>query len=380
MRERIECIVCGGIVILNNYIHQYCMTRSVFLKSFCFLGFAIHASLLQAQQNPVNSLYKLINLPHAGDSIVKQQVDYIDPGMAGTNITWNFRSVHPVNEYYNLRYQIIDTNSFQMAGIEHSTVYHYLVQGDSLLHTGYENSTTFMKYSAPELKLRFPFHYGDTISSCFSGEGEYCHRIALHVAGTTIISADAIGTLYTPLGLTFKNVLRVKSLREYSQTGMDSLTMQLESYAWYVAGNRYPVFETVKTATRKTGNRETENKVASLFYPPSEQALLLADTTNWSKEILMDETLDVDQFFTNYKLIPNPVQSELRIEYDLTCDSGISFKVFDNNGIAIFDLPLTAKQAGHYSEIINMHGFPAGIYLINVKINKKAKVIKFIKI
>ena len=355
------------------------MTRSVFLKSFYFLAFAIHASLLQAQQNPVISLYKLINLPHAGDSIVKQQVDYIDPGMAGTNITWNFRSVHPVNDYYNLRYQVISHDSKQIAGIEHGTVYNYLVNGDSLIHTGYENSTTIMKYITPEIRLKFPFRYGDIISSDFSGEGEYCHLTALHVSGRTTISADATGTLYTPLGLTFKNVLRVKSLREYFQTGIDSVSMKMESYAWYVPGNRYPVFETIKTATQKTGKRETEHKVASFFYPPSDQAHLLADTSNWAKQELIDKITGPDGLLTNVKLIPNPVQSRLNIEYDLTCNAVIVFKVFDSNGTIRFSLQRASKEAGHYSEIIDMDRFAPGIYIIDVIINDVIKYMKVIK-
>jgi hypothetical protein len=66
------------------------------LRFFLLLAFAPVAGLLQAQQNTVTALYRQINLPHAGDSIVKQQVGYVDPGIAGTNIVWDFRSVRPL--------------------------------------------------------------------------------------------------------------------------------------------------------------------------------------------------------------------------------------------------------------------------------------------
>ena len=188
-------------------------------------------------------------------------MDYVDPGISGSNLTWNFRSVNPINNFYNLKYRNHTSDLNQIEGVEHSTIYRYEISGDSLYHTGYENSTTYMTYTKPELKLRFPFRLGDSISSYFVGEGEYCHRINLNVAGKTIINADATGTLNTPLGLTFKDVVRVKSIREYYQTGIDSVTMSLESYAWYVQGNRYPVFETIKTSQKRLGKRTLNTRL-----------------------------------------------------------------------------------------------------------------------
>jgi len=334
---------------------------------------------IQAQPKSVVSLNKLINLPHVGDSIVKQQVDYIDPGIPGKNIDWDFRSVKPVNEFYNLRYQSSPDDSLQLTGIEHGTVYRYLLQGDTLLHIGFENSTTLMKYIKPELKIRFPFHLGDTISSWFEGEGEYCHRIALSVAGKTTITADATGTLYTPLGLTFNNVLRVKCLREYFQTGIDSVKMYLESYAWYAQGNRYPVFETIRTSTQKMGKKDTEQKVASFFYPPAKQAELLADTSNWAKVYESQELLTIDQILSNCKLMPNPVQTELKIEYNLVQDATISFVLCDNWGVVRNKTFPVAKQAGHYNETINMNGFIAGVYPLYISVDQMIKVLNVIK-
>ncbi len=356
------------------------MSRYLFIQLLCILISLFQTDFIRAQRNPFTELMKVANMPRSGDSLVKQQVDYIDPGIAGTNITWDFRKVNPVNDYYNLRYRIISPDSVKIEGIEHGTIYSYVVRGDSLLHTGYENSTTIMNYSIPELRLRFPVKYGDIVCSDFEGYGEYCHIISLHVSGKTTITADATGTLITPLGLTFKNVLRIKSIREYLQTGLDSLTMKLESYAWYATGHRYPVFETVKTTTKMAGGRESVHKVASFFYPPPEKAFLLDDSSNWSLKELSEEIKNTEFHMTSIKLIPNPVRSWLNIVYDLTNDGVVSFKVFDDKGILRFSLPETFKKAENYSEIINMNGFNPGIYLINVFTGKAVKVFKVIKI
>jgi len=161
-------------------------------------------------------------------------MEYANPGAAGKHITWDFHSVRPVNDAYGLLYKSLSADTSRIEGIEHRTIYRYSIRNDSLLHTGYENTTTYMEYSQPELQMKYPFHYGDSIRSHFKGTGEYCHRIPLEVEGNTVVTADAIGTLYTPLGEEIKNVLRVKRVRDYTETGVDSVRMQLEVYSWYV--------------------------------------------------------------------------------------------------------------------------------------------------
>jgi hypothetical protein len=332
-----------------------------------------------AQARNATMLTKKRNLPHAGDSIIKQQVEYVDPGASGRDITWDFRNVHPVDDAYNLRYKAITPDTLQLMGIEHRTIYRYQVKGDTLLHTGFENATTLMEYTQPEIKMRFPFRYGDTISSHFEGKGEYCHRISLHVAGKTTIAADGTGILYTPQGLEFKNVLRVKNLREYTETGVDSVIMRLETYSWYVKGNHYPVFETVKTATQKIGKEETEHKVASFFYPPMNQTQQTDTLGLAEKETDPGNLPEIDRIFTNCRLLPNPVESQLRIEYDLAQNATVNFSLHDAIGVPKITTSPKQQQVGHYTETISMGGFSKGIYPLYVTVNGMVKTLHVVK-
>jgi hypothetical protein len=332
-----------------------------------------------AQKSRVTVLFKHRNLPQAGDSIIKQQVAYVDPGAAGQDITWDFSTVQPVNDSYNVRYQALSPDTSVIGGIEHRTLYRYGVQGDTLMHTGYENATTQMNYTLPELTMRYPFRYGDTISSNFAGTGEYCHRIPLQVSGTTTVTADGTGTLDTPLGLKFKNALRVKSIRQYTRTGMDSVVMRLETYAWYVWGNRYPVFETIKTATQKNGGEETEHQVASFFFPPENQTALQTDTTNWEQDKAGVSPPTIDDIFTTCRLLPNPVQSELEIEYVLTQDATISFSVHDQLGVAQIITPPRVETAGQYTQAVPMGNFHTGVYPLYVMVNGMVKKLNVVK-
>jgi hypothetical protein len=354
-------------------LNFYHMKKLILASLLCFLG-----TILSVQgRSPI--LNKHRNLPHAGDSIIKQQVEYADPGASGRDITWDFHVTNPVNNAYNLRYKALTSDTSFIEGIEHRTIYHYQVKGDTLLHTGYENVTTLMQYTQSEIKMKFPFNYGDSISSTFVGMGEYCHRIPLQVAGRTTISADGTGTLYTPDGCKYQPVLRVKSLREYTETGVDSVTMRLETYSWYAKDNRYPVFETLKTATQKTGKEEIEHKVASFFFPPVLQAQQTDTTGLVEKEANTGTTTEIDRILTTCRLLPNPVESQLRIEYELAEDATINFSLHDAVGIPKITTSQVKRQAGKYTETLSMGSFPRGIYPLHLIVNGMVKTLHVVK-
>jgi hypothetical protein len=105
----------------------------------CLCTFAADPPVLTAAQNNYN----------APDSLVKQQIAFLEPGDPGRdNKVWDFRKIKSVNEGYTLRYYIPDsTDMAGICGLEHDTHYYYRQQKDSLQATGYENSTTSMTYT-----------------------------------------------------------------------------------------------------------------------------------------------------------------------------------------------------------------------------------------
>ena len=350
------------------------------MKNLCLLLFLFlfGAQSLFSQKHAV--LHKYRNMPYAGDSIIKQQMEYVNPGAAGKQVTWNFSSTSPVNDAYDLYYKADPKDSIQVEGIEHNTIYRYRMQRDSLLHTGYENVTTYMQYTQPELQMKYPFRYGDTIRSHFKGVGEYCHRIPLKVEGNTLVTADAVGTLHTPLGEELNNVLRIKRVRDYTETGVDSVRMQVEIYSWYVWGNRYPVFETVKTTTQKAGNEEVEHRVASFFFPTADQEAILTDTTRWEQEeASLAQGLTVDDILTSCKLMPNPVETVLYIDYELSHDAAISFSLHNVAGIVEVSTTSIHRKAGHYTEQLQVSNLIHGVYPLYVTVNGMVKTLHVLK-
>src|ERR1035437_3749596 len=233
------------------------------MRKTIFFFFLFSASLFTHAQSS-QKLTTDRNAYRADDQIVKQQVEFKDPGSNGRGLFWDFSMLQSINEEYALKYFIPDsTNMTRICGMEHNTRYYYLQQRDSLWATGFENSTTYMEYPVPELRLKFPYAYGDTLFSFFTGYGEYCHRIPLIVKGYTRTIADAEGDLLLPKSEKVKKALRVHTLRYYTETSKDSIEMTLDTYSWYAIGIRYPVFESVKTSISKLLKKQSDYETPS---------------------------------------------------------------------------------------------------------------------
>ena len=327
------------------------------------------------------------NAYRAADNIVKQQIEFKDPGSSGKDLIWDFSSIQPINEEYSLKYFLPKKNdSIRICGREHNTRYYYRQQKDSLQAVGFENSTTFMEYKVPELRMHFPFVYGDTLFSNFEGVGEYCHRLPLAVKGYTRIIADAEGELKLPDFETVKKALRVRTLRHYTETGKDSLEMTLDTYSWYASGIRYPVFESIKTTLSKKGDKKDEKGesmndttvfTTSFYYPPEKQTSQvqtdpIPTTTN-------DALLGAAAVFTEAQLMPNPVVDNLSIAFKLTRVAKVWFTVHNNTGIPLCQTSPENLSEGYNSTNVPMGGLITGVYSLYVHVDDMVMKMNVVK-
>jgi hypothetical protein len=328
------------------------------------------------------------NAYRAADQLVKQQVEFKDPGSSGKNLTWDFRFLQPINEEYALNYFIPDsTQMTRLCGQEHNTRYYFREQRDSLQAVGYENSTTYMEYPTPELRMRFPFAYGDTLFSYFEGKGQYCHRLALAVKGYTRIEADAKGELLLPKSETVKKALRVRTLRHYTETGKDSVEMTLDTYSWYAAGIRYPVFESVKTTLSKklpsTSGESAGGKVdttvfsTSFYYPPEKQ-ISQVETAPIPEEVITAEQ-GAAAVFTEAEIMPNPVIDNLYLKYKLVRSAKVWFTVHNNIGIPQRSTSPQNLDEGNHNTTVPMGNLIPGVYSLFVHVDDMVMRLNVVK-
>jgi len=317
------------------------------------------------------------NAYRAADQLVKQQVEFKDPSSSGKDLHWDFSMVQPINEDYKLDYFIPDSTQMnRFCGMEHNTRYYFRQQSDSLQAVGYENSTTYMEYTVPELRMHFPFAYGDTLFSYFEGTGEYCHRLPLAVKGYTRVQADAEGELNLPGFETVKKALRVRTLRHYTETGKDSVEMTLDTYSWYAVGIRYPVFESIKTTLSKKGDKKDElgesmNDTTvfrtSFYYPPEKQI------SQVQTDPIPDESLatnqDASSVFTEGQYMPNPVVDNLLISYKLTRPAKVWFTLHNNIGVPQCNTTPENMSEGYNNTTVNMGNLMTGTYTLYVHVD-----------
>ncbi len=316
------------------------------------------------------------NAYRAADRIIKQQVEFKDPGSTGNDLIWDFSMLQPINEEYKINYFIPDSSRMDtLCGLEHRTRYYYCQKNDSLWATGFENSTTMMEYLKPELRLKFPFAYGDTLFSRFEGTGQYCHRIDLEVKGYTRIQADARGELKLPGNMSVKKALRVRTLRYYTQTGKDSIDMTLDTYSWYAEGVRYPVFESVKTNLIKhrlsgngsnTNGQDTTIFATSFYYPPE---LQIAQVQTDPLPAESDDTAGAETVFTEATYMPNPVVSNLQIKYKLTRPARLWFAVYNNSGVPVRQTTPLQLAEGQQNTTIDMKALITGTYTLYIHVD-----------
>ena len=292
-----------------------------------------------------------------GDNIIKQQVEFKDPGPSGRNITWDFSSLNTLNYKYPIRYFLRSkSDSSRIVVSEHDTRYRYLLQNDTLWLYEYQNKTTKMTFTRPEAQLKFPFNYGDSLISIFDGTGSYCDEVNLTAKGKTTTTVDAIGKLITPSFRTFENVLRVHRIRQYAEIGIDSALLNLETYSWYANNQRYPVFETFISNIIK--NDSILNNFKTSFYYPTDEHNIQNELTDFRTE--------AEKVLTEAQLMPNPVVSTLNISYKLTRPAQIRFSLHNNIGVPVRQTSTQNMPEGFNNTSINMSNLITGAYTLYI--------------
>ncbi len=335
----------------------------LFLAAFCNQG--TWSQKLTAEGNSFLS----------GGHVMKQQVEHKEPGSTGRSLLWDFRDLKPVNKEYVLDYFIPDSMRMDtICGLEHRTRYLYSRKNDCVRALGFKNATTRMEYSKPEMRLRFPFAYGDSLYSEFEGKGQYSHRLNLDVKGYTSVKADAEGDLEFPGSQIVKKALRLHTRRYYTETSKDSLEMTLDTYAWYAEGVRYPVFESVQTnLIRHTNGADAEFSDTTVFstsfhYPPEKQTSRTEDTSAEQPQPTITP-IGAEAVFTEASITLNPVIDNIHISYKLTRPAQIWFSVHNSIGIPVRTTPPLDKPEGYNAIEINIAGQLRGGYVVYVQVD-----------
>ncbi|MDR1089480.1 MAG: T9SS type A sorting domain-containing protein [Prevotella sp.] len=361
----------------------------------------------------LGQLNTLHNHYRPGDVLIKQQVEYVNPDEAGENKLWDFSKVKTINDEYTLTYSLppllndsvyimgdmhflkkdVQENEL-VTGTEHNTMYYYRLTNDSLLQLGHENPAVKLEYTSPMTLMTFPLNYGQTVVSDYKSKGLYSSTVDMQSQGQMITTADAYGKMLLPTGDTLSPVLRVKTIQTildksaYTQNPENTGTttepqntgIQLETCRWYSKGYRYPVFETIRS-TKQADNSEIFS--TAFFFPPQDHLYLDTDPDNLALlDELFKETEDNDTDKDNTtaktvtlenmmtcKIYPNPVESQMNLEYELKQDAKVSFELYSIEGLPVKKIKAQQKVKGTYTEMIDCSNLHPKNYVLRITAN-----------
>ncbi len=184
--------------------------------------------------------------PQAGDQYTVSNAQYLSPGSAGANQTWNFSgAIQSGTDTYTVDgvSSIPCGNQYPTATLGIGTGGYEMIQRTWNEYNCVGNTITpgmanFI-YSDPEKRFKFPMTFNNSYTDLFAGVSTATQTT--YRSGFALISCDAFGTVITP-STTYTNALRIHRTIMWidsSQTGSD--TCNGDYYYWFAPGNRYPV-------------------------------------------------------------------------------------------------------------------------------------------
>lgn len=328
-----------------------------------------------------------LNLPRAGDELLKEQVVYCKPGEAGEKQTWDFSSLRLIDDAYTVNYFTRD--DWKIIGAEKGKLSFFRIDGDSLLLAGYENPTTLVRYQQPGLLIRFPLVYGESFKGNFSGRGKHHDLLESIITGEIHTTADATGMIIFPGRDTLENITRVhirkietsRYIPISSGFTVDTKANETlfsdnkpdviitDTYQWYEEGYRYPVFETIEAYLSNNEKQILISSETYLFHP-ADQVLLPEDAENQAirkrqEDERRGKMLEQEDNLLSFRCYPNPVKDQLTIELNFRRPVAIDAVLWDMYGRFLKYFP-SRSQDVQYKETIDVWSIPPGYYVVKV--------------
>ena len=305
-------------------------------------------------------------------SVTKQRGQFMGFGEKGENITWDFSELNCSKAYTG---DIVASGLTEKAALfptanvsvlEGSKVFYHELTNEQFSYNGLVGSQSVIYFDEPIIKMKYPFAYGDSFESKFSGHGIYNSSINSNFKGEYSFEADAFGTLILPGNLIITNVLRVKQTRHTVEVTACSHTETTnEKYLWYSQHDRSPILAVTQTTVNSTGKK-----------PKSTRATYYNDNPKSVTAIA-----NIKKTITKLSTYPNPFTQNITLEFTLAeMANKISIAVYDIRGQEITRIN-HKPTVGLNHVIINSreNGIVSGIYYVQIATPNDAILTKIIK-
>ena len=294
--------------------------------------------------------------------------DYTDPGPAGKNVVWDFRSLKLNEDFVGVLDNPVHSkgeNIFSKANTrleEFGNSFFFLTTKKSIEQHGYmfANGNTYIVYNEPFVKMQYPFSYNKSFNGNFSGTYNTTEKQLGTIEGTYAVEADGLGTLMLPGNMVYEKALRVKEVKSFDQTINDrTYNIETTTYRWYVNEHRFPILVLINSVTTyQDGRNFTSTQAAYNPVAIKEGA----------------KPLDIDYMVeTTLETYPNPYHDYVNIKFRLVEDAKVNLSVYDITGKLIKVIFSGSESAGE--KIFKFSGkeinLSDGAYIVKLNANGK---------
>lgn len=277
------------------------------------------AALITSAAHAQPTLTAATSTPQAGTTFTVHFGPYVQPGSAGPDRTWDLSALSTDS---SLTAQYVNaantTNGAQfptatIAEVNDQVTQYYRVASDGIHFAGSDDGTSLIVHTPQGTYLPFPCTFGTTWSSPQNATFMF-DETEVERTGTFTGEVDGYGTLVMPDG-SIPNVLRVHWTHELvDDLGFFSIDHTYDSYAFFVAGQAWPIAE-LATSTLDFGGGPTTQQFS-----------------RWSGDI---STSFFSRSQVQLSVFPNPATDALNIMWPADFGPRAAVSIMDAAGRAI---------------------------------------------
>ncbi len=312
-----------------------------------------------------------------GDYRNMKQVEYVEQSQDGANQVWDFSKSKIVKDFYINQNEDLAASSaegYRLScdeGGEKNTLFE--ITSSEKRYFGMQTKNYTLTLDEPIVDLMFPLSYQESKAGIYSGTSQTGSSNS-YFDGNYVTKADAWGTVIMPGGDVYKNVLRVKVDKEYTENyGTTEYKISSIRYQYFAEGARYPIIITVEqeyipVSGCKCGN----SKYTAMFM--EKPAVYKNDAQESAKK---KAKVEISSF--NYLASPNPFMESLQVAFNLGKESKVSIELMDLSGKTVLKLLNDKLEGGQYSYDFQTSTLLPGTYVLNVKVDGKVYTNKMLK-
>lgn len=291
----------------------------------------------------------------------------MQPGTSGSQVAWDFSQMEIKDNFGGIFDDPAfekDASRFYQANTvvrESGYVFYFLSDQKATSQFGYvDKDGHLVEYDKPFVKMQFPFAYGDAYSGDYSATLYMEGDAITPIRGEYQVTADAQGTLRLPGGVSYRDALRVKTVKTAQQTIDDAdYNTTHVSYSWYVNQHRFPVLVIQERTMEYPDGRTTQASLTS--YNP---------VFVYHTAALAEDQPAAEQAFN---VFPNPVRDYASIRFFVDEASDVAVTIVGTDGRQTVELENTRGFQGEWQQTISRRelGLAPGTYTVRLLLNGK---------